>query len=84
MTDISLGGLPVFWATIKAALIVCIPVWAVAYAREARRESECRQIQAILQKPTDIDWAMSHPKELVERNRAEARFITPMLRDLQR
>jgi hypothetical protein len=80
---IALEGSPkVLWAGVKTTLAISIPFCAIAYAREVQLEGECHRIQAILERPTDIEWALSHRQELVERNRAEARDIEPMLRDL--
>jgi hypothetical protein len=73
----------VFWATVKATLVISIPFWAIAYAREVRLEGECQRIKVIFEQPTDIDWAMSHPREMIQRNQAEARYVAPLLRDLQ-
>jgi hypothetical protein len=78
-----LEGSAVFWATVKATLVLCIPFWAIAYAREVRREGECHRIKVIFEQPTDIDWAMSHPREMLERNKAEANYVRPLLRDLE-
>lgn len=70
------------WAFLKITLALAIPLSTVAYATQLRHHNDCQRIQSIVQKPCDITWSLSHPRELLQRNRAEIRALRPLIHDL--
>jgi hypothetical protein len=70
------------WAFLKITLALAIPLSTVAYATQLRHQHDCQRIQSIVQKPGDLTWSLAHPREFLQRNRAEMRSLRPLLKDL--
>jgi hypothetical protein len=71
------------WASFKATVVLLVPICAFSYAQQLHRQAECRRIQNVFQSPTNVQWALTHPREMLDRSNAEARYLRPMLHDLE-
>jgi hypothetical protein len=72
------------WVSVKIALALTIPVSTIAYAHELRVQSDCRQIEQIVQSRGNIQWALAHPQEALKKNRDENRRLYALLEDLHK
>lgn len=71
-----------FWAYFKILLTLIIPLCTIAYARQLRLEGDYQRIRSIVERPANLQWMLSHPRETLQLNRAENQYLHHLLQDL--
>jgi len=54
------------------------------YATQARREADMRAIRWDVQHPPPLQWVLDHPKESLQRDRMEHKYLRQLIADLDR
>jgi hypothetical protein len=67
---------------LKIALLLAVPVTTLLYARQVRLDSDRRAIIWDVQHPPDLHWALTHPKESLEKDRQETAYLHHLIWDL--
>jgi len=60
------------------ALVVPIVV-ALLYAKQVQLQDDIRAVEWDVQHPPDLRWTMDHPRECLQRDRAQARYLHQLL-----
>jgi|HubBroStandDraft_1064217.scaffolds.fasta_scaffold1724919_1 hypothetical protein len=73
-----------FWPYLKITLCLTIPVCTFAYANQLRPQNDCARIRSAVEQPLNIQWSLAHPREALQREISEARYLRRLLEDLDR
>ena len=66
----------------KIVLSLIIPLVTLVYAKQLRLEGEMRAVRWDVQHPPDLKWVIDHPRESLERNRMESKYLWRLVQDL--
>jgi len=70
------------WVYFKIALSLAIPFATLNYARQVRIDRDLQAVKWDVQHPPELQWVVDHPRESLQANRAEAKYLCKLLRDV--
>jgi len=71
------------WAYLKISLSLAIPISTLLYARQLRIEHDMQAIKWDVQHPPTSQWAVLHPREALQADRAEQRYLRSLIQDME-
>jgi hypothetical protein len=66
----------------KLILSLLILLVTLVYATQLRLERDMWAIKSDVQHPPDLKWVIDHPRELLERNRMESKYLRKLVQSL--
>jgi hypothetical protein len=71
------------WAYLKISLAIAIPLSTLVYAREIRIERDVQAVKWDVQHPPTTQWAAAHPREALQADRAEQKYLRQLIADME-
>jgi len=62
-----------------AATLLAVPIVALLYAKQVRLEDDIHAVEWDVHHPPNVQWVMDHPRECLQRDRGETRYLHQLL-----